>query len=137
MKEDILKNMEDVVKVQVETDRDSLKSALKDNKIVIVITKELKVITKMVKVAAYRKRAPRLTVADETYEAIKSFRKCCKDNIDATNVFVLIEKLSSSIKTLNLKDMTQEAVSMFNHEIRALITKLSSTQKLLLPKMPK
>jgi len=137
MKADSLKNIDDVVKVQVETDRESLKSILSENKIVVTITKGFNVLTRMVKVATGSARKPSRkaeTVPDEARRKIKTVRTLVKNNADAMTIFVLIEKMKVSIKNLNLKDMTPEAAAMFNGEIRDLILKLSSTQKLLIGK---
>ena len=128
-----MENLKDVINIQVETDKDSLKSLLADNKVIVSITRGPKIITKLVKVSASRKVAPRPTIARAAVENIKTVRKLCKDNGDASYIFVLVEKLKDNIKNLNLQDMTPEAADLFNKEIKDLIASLSTTQKLLLP----
>jgi len=140
MRSDCLENIKDVLKVQVETDRDSLKSLLSDSKISITITKGPVVLTKLVKVATARKSTgtskakAKATIPEETRKKIKTQRVLLKNNTDALYIFTLIEKMKDNIKNLNLKDMTPEAASMFNSEIKDLITKLTSTQRLLIGK---
>ena len=73
-----------------------------------------------------RKRARRVTVRQRMLENIRIQRQLLNGNLDAFYTFTLIEKTKESIKKLNLKDMTPEALDMFSREIRDMI--MISTQ---------
>lgn len=108
----------------------ALEETLKNNKIVIVVTKGSKVTAKLVKIPQPKPKQF-LNSPPQVHKGLVEQKKLLKKNTDAFYAFTLLEQTKACIEKLSITGMTPEAVDLFNKEIQELRISLASTQKML------
>jgi len=131
MKPDVIANLQDVIRTQVETDKSKLNELLQENKISIMLIKGPEVLMKIIKIVkrAAIKRTHKLSDID--VKRIHDIKKKLKGDTDIMYLITLLIQLRETVSHLNISQLSEDVVSIIREEAVANITDLSKLNNLL------